>query len=167
MNQYPKLFLTACLALPFSSVASPLIVVADQGGASALPYYQDLIPEPTGQEAMQQNMGVQGAGAFPVQSTQLTPGSVQGRVINAPGLQPMFLVGDDELSKTWLSQHREHLKQIQAVGIVINVANAERFAEVSRWAADLKLVPAPANELAGRLSIRHYPVLITATAIQQ
>jgi integrating conjugative element protein (TIGR03765 family) len=50
---------------------------------------------------------------------------------------------------------------------VVNVESAERFAEVRRWAGDLQVVPTPADDLAGRLGIRHYPLLITATAIQQ
>ncbi|TVT81956.1 integrating conjugative element protein [Pseudomonas sp. H3(2019)] len=167
MNRHLCFFLLTCLALPNVCMASPLIIVEDRGGSSALPYYQDLVPEPSDQQATQQNIGVRGTGAFPVRSTQLTPGEVQGRVINAPGLQPMFVLGDDELSRTWLLQRREQLKQMQAVGVVVNVANAERFAEVRRWAADLEMVPAPGDDLAGRLGIRHYPLLITATTIQQ
>jgi len=157
MNRHLCFFLLTCLALPNVCMASPLIVVEDRGGASAMPYYQDLVSEPSEQQATQQNIGVRGTGAFPVRSTQLTPGEVQGRMINAPGLQPMFVLGDDELSRTWLLQRR----------VVVNVANAERFAEVRRWAADLEMVPSPANDLAGRLGIRHYPLLITATTIQQ
>ena len=102
-----------------------------------------------------------------MRSTHLTPGREKSRVINAPGLQPLFLVGDDELSRTWLSQRREQLQQLQAVGIVINVASAERFAEVQRWAGTLQIVPAPADDLVQRLGIRHYPLLITATTLQQ
>jgi integrating conjugative element protein (TIGR03765 family) len=147
--------------------ASSLIVVEDRGGVSALPYYQDLAPEPNAQSTQPENIGVRGQGSFPVRSDQLTPGQVQGRVINAPGLQPLFLVGDDESSRTWLSQRREQLQQLHAVGLVVNVASAERFAEVQRWAGDLQIVPAPSNELAQRLGIKHYPLLITATTIQQ
>lgn len=167
MNRLLCFCLLPCLALPAVCIASPLIVVEDRGGSSALPYYQDLVPAPNEQQATQQNIGVRGTGAFPVRSTQLTPGEEQGRVINAPGLQPMFVVGDDEFSMTWLLQRHEQLQQMQAVGVVVNVANAERLAEVRRWAAGIEMVPTPADDLAGRLGLRHYPLLITATAIQQ
>ena len=164
MNRLFYLF----LLLPCQAVnASSLIVVEDRGGVSALPYYQDLNPEPTAQSITPPGIGVRSSGAFPVRSAQLTPGKENSRVINAPGLQPLFLVGDDELSRTWLSQRREQLLQLQAVGIVINVASAERFAEVQRWAGSLRIVPAPADDLAQRLGIRHYPLLITATTLQQ
>jgi len=71
------------------------------------------------------------------------------------------------MSRAWLTQRREQLLQLQAVGLVVNVASAERFAEVQRWAGDLQMVPAPSNDLAQRVGIKHYPLLITATAIQQ
>ncbi len=167
MNGMLSFVLLLCLATPVMVNASPLIVVEDRGGVSALPYYQDLAPEPNAQSAPIETMGVRGQGAFPVHSDQLVPGKEQGRVINAPGLQPLFLVGDDEMSRAWLTQRREQLQQLQAVGLVVNVASAERFAEVKQWAGDLQMVPAPSNDLAQRLGIRHYPLLITATAIQQ
>ena len=146
--------------------AGNLIVVEDRGGATALPYYQDLEAEPlTGSSSP--TIGVRGSGAFPVRSAQLSPGAVQGRVINAPGLQPVFLVGDDQLSRSWLLQRREQLQQLQAVGLAINVASEERLAEIRRWAGGLQVLPTPADDLAARLGLRHYPVLLTPTAIQQ
>lgn len=145
--------------------AGKLIVVEDRGGTSALPYYQDLEPEPSAGSSSP--VGVPGAGVFPVRSAQLSPGTVQGRVINAPGLQPVFLVGDDPLSRSWLLQRREQLQQLQAVGLAINVASEERLAEIRRWAGNLQVLPTPADDLAARLGLRHYPVLLTPTAIQQ
>ncbi len=167
MNRLFSFVFLLSLATPIMVNASSLIVVEDRGGVSALPYYQDLAPEPTEQSAPLESMGVRGQGSFPVHSDQLTPGQALGRVINAPGLQPLFLVGDDEMSKAWLTQRHEQLRHLQAVGLVVNVASAERFAEVRRWAGDLQMVPAPSNDLAQRLGIKHYPLLITATAIEQ
>ncbi|MFC6298087.1 integrating conjugative element protein [Pseudomonas sp. CCM 7893] len=167
MNNLLNLVMLLCLASSMAAHASSLIVVEDGGGVSALPYYQDLVPEPIEQPAQPEHIGVRGLGSFPVRSDELTPGRVQGRVINAPGLQPLFLVGDDERSRTWLSERHELLQQLNAVGLVVNVTNAERFAEIQRWAGGLQMVPAPSNDLAQRLGIKHYPLLITATTIQQ
>lgn len=147
--------------------ASSLIVVEDRGGVSALPYYQDLVPAPSDRVPSPPSIGIRDAGVFPVRSALLSPGQEQGRVINAPGLQPMFLVGDDEQSKAWLLQRREQLQALNAVGLVTNVASAERLAEVQRWAAGLQIAPVQADDLAQRLGIRHYPLLITATTLQQ
>ena len=167
MNRLFNAVLLLCLSAPLVANASRLIVVEDRGGVSALPYYEGLMPEPTEQSPSLADIGVRGQGAFPVTSKHLTPGEVQGRVINAPGLQPLFVIGDDDVSRTWLSQRREQLQQLHALGLVVNVASAERFAEVQRWAAGLQVVPAPSDDLAHRLGITHYPLLITATAIQQ
>jgi integrating conjugative element protein (TIGR03765 family) len=167
MNPHLCAALLSCLALPSLGVASSLVVVEDRGGSSALPYYQDLAPEPTQEQASEQTIGVRGTGAFPVRSDRLTPGNAQGRIINAPGLQPLFVIGDDELSRVWLAQRKEQLQQLQAVGVVVNVASTERFAEIRRWASELEMMPTPADDLAERLGISHYPLLITATAIEQ
>lgn len=167
MRQLPSFCILIGLAFTETCIGGSLIVIEDRGGSSALPYYQDLVPAPSEQQARDPNLGVRGTGAFPVRSAQLTPGTVQGRVINAPGLQPMFVVGDDELSRSWLIQRHDQLQQMQAVGVVVNVADADRFAEVRSWAKGLEIVPAPGDDLASRLGIHHYPLLITATAIQQ
>ncbi|SFY22583.1 integrating conjugative element protein, PFL_4695 family [Azotobacter vinelandii] len=158
--------LTCALAWPASGAAAgPLIVVQD-GGTSALPYYQDLEPLPAEVDSPPAT-GVRGGGAFPVVTPELSPGPVQGRTINAPGLQPMFLIGDDPGSRAWLQQHLQQLQQLQAVGLLVNVASAARLADVRRWAAGLQVLPTPAGDIAGRLGLRHYPVLITSTTIQQ
>lgn len=165
IQRYGFLLLLSCLA--HSVQAKSLIVVEDRGGVSALPYYQDLVPEPSDRLSPPPSIGIRDGGAFPVRSALLSPGQEPGRVINAPGLQPMFLVGDDEQSKAWLLQRREQLQQLNAVGLVTNVANAERLAEVQRWAEGLQIAPVQADDLAQRLGIRHYPLLITATTLQQ
>lgn len=167
MNRLLNVMLLLGLIGPIVAHGGTLIVVEDRGGVSALPYYQDLAPEPDTHATQPEDIGVRGVGSFPVRSDQLTPGQIQGRVINAPGLQPLFLVGDDESSRVWLSQRLEQLQHLNAVGLVVNVVNAERFAEVQRWGSGLQMVPAPSNDLAQRLGIKHYPLLATATAIQQ
>lgn len=160
-------YLVLLLGLTQSAQAISLIVVEDRGGVSALPYYQDLAPEPSDRLPPPPSIGIRDAGEFPVRSALLSPGQEQGRVINAPGLQPLFLVGDDKQSKAWLLQRREQLQQLNAVGLVTNVASAERLAEVQRWAEGLQIAPVQADDLAQRLGIRHYPLLITATTLQQ
>ena len=82
---YPFLLLP-CLSLAQAVHASSLIVVEGRGGVSALPYYQDLNPEPTAQSILALNIGVRGSGAFPVCSTQLTGGrSFESVQISAGG----------------------------------------------------------------------------------
>ena len=104
---------------------------------------------------------------LPVRSTQLSPGEVQHRVIRAPGLMPLFLVGDDERSRAWLHQRQAALRELGAVGLVVNVESAASLEELRRLAAGVILSPASGDDLAQRLGLRHYPVLITPTGVEQ
>lgn len=155
------------LLLPLAAQATSLTVVEDRGGVSALPYYQGLNPEPVMEQRQAPVPEPRLAQGFPVRSQRLTPGSVQGRALNAPGLQPLFLIGDDELSRQWLASRGETLQRLGAVGLVVNVANAERLAVISRWTGGLAVSPVVGDDLAARLGLAHYPVLITPTALEQ
>ena len=159
----------------FAQTASaPLIVVEDRGGDSALPYYRPLNPQPD-QAAPAAPMPAPRVGnaadaeaaMLPVRSTQLSPGEVQHRVIRAPGLMPLFLVGDDERSRAWLHQRQAALRELGAVGLVVNVESAAALEELRRLAAGVILSPASGDDLAQRLGLRHYPVLITPTGVEQ
>lgn len=156
------------------AVTPPLIVVEDKGGASALPYYRALNPQDAqpGQTTMPQPAPRIGgpadaeAAMLPVRSARLSPGDEPRRVIRAPGLTPLFLVGDDDRSRAWLKQRRAELQALRAVGLVVNVATPEALAALRRLAPGLMLSPASGDDLAHRLGIKHYPVLITATGIE-
>lgn len=152
----------------------PLIVVEDKGGTSALPYYRPLNPQdaPPGQPSASQPAPRIGGPAdaeavmLPVRSMRLSPGEEPRRVIRAPGLTPLFLVGDDDRSRAWLKQRRATLQQLHAVGLVVNVASPEALAALRHLAPGLMLSPASGDDLAQRLGLRHYPVLITSTGIE-
>ena len=155
----------------FAEPAS-LIVVDDKGGTSALPYYQALklpqrttkhpikIPQPPTKPFSEADM-------LPVQSTRLTPGVVHRRSIEAPGLMPFFLVGDDDLSRAWLREREPFLRQLNAVGLVVNVSAIDALTALRQQVPNLSLAPVSGDDLAERLGLRHYPVLITATGIEQ
>ena len=156
------------------TASAPLIVVEDRGGASALPYYQPLNPQPdratppvpmplprVGSPADAE------AAMLPVRSTLLSPGDVPRRVIRAPGLTPLFLIGDDERSRIWLRQRQAALRELHAVGLVVNVESITALTALRRLAPGLTLAPVSGDDLAQRLGLRHYPVLITATGIEQ
>jgi len=150
-----------------------LIVVEDLGGESALPYYRaiNLLPEadtspllalpaipvkPYGEEDM-----------LPVKSTRLTPGPVIARALSAQGLQPVFLIGDDRRSHEWLVQRGDVLRELHAVGLVVNVDSVDALQDLRQLAKDLTLAPVSGDQLAEMIGLQHYPVLITATAMEQ
>ena len=159
----------------FAQTASaPLIVVEDRGGDSALPYYRPLNPQPD-QATPPAPMPTPRVGTaadaeaamLPVRSTQLSPGEVQRRVIRAPGLTALFLIGDDARSRAWLRQRHAALRELGAVGLVVNVESMAALTALRRLAPGLTLSPVSGDDLAQHLGLRHYPVLITPTGVEQ
>ena len=157
-----------------TNASRPLIVVEDRGGVSALPYYQALNPQDAGPAQPPaatpmprvDNPTDAEAAMLPVHSARLTPGDEPRRAIRAPGLTPLFLLGDDDRSRAWLRQRRAALQELRAVGLVVNVTTPEALAALRRLAPGLMLSAVSGDDLAQRLGIRHYPVLITATGIE-
>lgn len=169
-------WLLGMASLTVSADNTQLIIVEDRGGVSALPYYQALDLPPMGTpiappahievpEAPSQPFSE--ADMLPVKSALLSPGRVERRSIQAPGLQPIFLVGDDELSRTWLRQRAASLLALNAIGLVVNVDTAQGLARLRDLAPGLTLSPVSGDDLAQRLGVRHYPTLITPTGIEQ
>lgn len=107
------------------------------------------------------------ADMLPVRSERLSPGKVENRATHTPGLASFFLIGDDALSRRWLMSRKAVLQQLNAVGLVVNVQELGALTELRNIGAGLDIVPASADELAERLGLQHYPLLITATGIEQ
>lgn len=175
MNALPALIACLLLAcLPALAQTDALIIVDDRGGASALPYYEALNLQPrAGVSAPRIEMprppaeAVNEASMLPVRSLRLSPGEVARRVIEAPGLSPFFLVGDDQRSRAWLQQRALRLRELGAVGLIVNISSAESLATLRALVPELPLSPVAGDDLAERLGLRHYPVLITATGLEQ
>lgn len=171
-----KGLLVSLAVLPLASPAGePLIVVEDRGGTSALPYYESLNLQPRGNGPAQPPIPTPQVSAtpadeaamLPVRSAQLTPGTVARRVIEAPGLRPFVIVGDDDASRTWLQGRAPSLSERGAVGLVVNVGTMQGLARLRALAPGVPLAPVSGDDLAERLGLRHYPALITATGIEQ
>ena len=168
--------LVVLTALPWIAHATQsLIVVEDRGGASALPYYEALNLQPRANSALRPPTPtpqvpatpVDEAAMLPVRSAKLTPGTVARRVIEAPGLRPFVVIGDDEASQAWLRRHADALRERGAVGLVVNVETAQGLARLRVLVPGVPLAPVAGDDLADRLGLRHYPALITATGIEQ
>lgn len=168
------------LSTPTVADPPPLIVVEHAGGTSATPYYQALrlparpapstsatpsleeLPPPTRRFSEADMLPVRSA----LLSPGLSPGDVPRRALAAPGLSPFFLIGDDPRSRAWLRQRVPALRALGAVGRVVNVESLAALESLRELADGVPLSPAPGDDLAQRLGIRHYPVLITATRIE-
>jgi len=155
-------FAGAALAAPGSAT---LIVVRDVGGVSALPYYAPLsvdaqVAQPVPGEAPATSLD-----PFPVHSSQLSPGPVVPRPLDIAGFAPIFLIGDDAFSRRWLSEQAPRLRDLHATGFVVEVLSRSAFESLQRLAPGIPLSPASGDDLAQRLKIEHYPVLMTGTRL--
>jgi len=168
--------LVSALAMPAAFGQSPpLVVVEDRGSTSALPYYEALNLQPRANSALRPPIPTpqipatpaDEAAMLPVRSAKLMPGFVARRVIEAPGLRPFVVVGDDEASQAWLDRHATSLRERGAVGLVVNVETAQALARLRALAPGVPMAPVAGDDLAERLGLRHYPALITATGIEQ
>jgi integrating conjugative element protein (TIGR03765 family) len=160
-----------CLSAPV--LAAELIVVEDRGGDSALPYYQVLdstenrsTPPAPRTVSPPRSPSEAEAALLPVRSTLLSPGDEPPRAIRAPGLAPIFLVGDDDLSRAWLQRRYAELRELRAVGLAVKVSSPAALDRLRRLVPDLTLSPVSGDDLAERLGLSHIPVLITATGIE-
>ncbi|QQC64356.1 integrating conjugative element protein [Paraburkholderia ginsengisoli] len=177
LRRLPCLIAVSCVCAQVNAQAiqNPPVVVEDHGGVSALPYYRALnllpdavaTPSTTAQPSAPPTRAFTDADMLPVHSAQLTPGSVAHRPIQAPGLSPVFVIGDDARSRAWIHHRLDTLRKLGAVGLVVNVESPAALDDLRRLAPGLTLAPTPGDDLAQRLGLQHYPVLITATGIEQ
>ena len=158
--------LISLISLP---IYAELQVIADLGGESAVRFYepiQPIIDESSSVPGIPSELNE--ADLLPIVSHMMSPGSVSSRELSLPGMSPIFLVGDDELSRRWLAHHRDRLTQMQATGLVVQVNDIDGLARLRQVAGEqLTLLPVSADDLAQRLQLNHYPVLLSDKGLSQ
>ena len=112
---------------------------------------------------------------LPVRSPGLQAGMLEDTV-PAPGVQarlaqanprPFFLVGSDPFSLHWLAANAKTLRELGAVGLLVQADNEEDVRRVGEAAQGLSITPGSGTDLARILGLRHYPVLITRDGFMQ
>lgn len=99
---------------------------------------------------------------------EMSVGKVHKRRVKLPYLpHPLFLVGTDKTSIAWLSHHAPRLKKAGAKGLVVNSGSPQELKTLIRAGGGIDISPASGSELAKRMKLKHYPVLITRTQIAQ
>jgi integrating conjugative element protein (TIGR03765 family) len=166
--------LTCYVILLFAPFAQPELTVAgDQPSDFSRPHFQVARPPLNNKihtdRAMHADLSTfaDEAWILPVRSSHLSPGQITSRALNMPGLRPFFLVGDDPQSLTWLRQRAAELQEMGAAGLAVEVADNEALTRIRAAAPDITILPVNGNDIASRLQIEHYPVLITATSLEQ
>ena len=104
---------------------------------------------------------------LPVRSARLSPGAVSPRALNLPGMAPLFLIGQDTASLEWLSRHAQALQELGANGLAVEVDDARALRRIQTAAPGLNIWPVSGDDIAERLELEHYPVLITPTGLEQ
>jgi len=163
-----------CAVMP-AFAATPLTVLYDSGDTLPLaplletsgfllePEDADLPPIAPPMEAVLQQQ-------VTVRSPSLTPGMQPRIAVGDAGTylpRPVFLVGADELSLRWLTEHRIRLSTLGAVGLVVEAEGMTDVLKVKRVAGDLPLAAGSGEMLAEQFGLRHYPVLIGPEWIEQ
>ncbi len=104
---------------------------------------------------------------LPVRSARLSPGALPPRALSLPGMTPLFLVGQDITSLEWLSRHAQALQDLGANGLAVEVDDAQALRSIQTAAPGLNIWPVSGDDIAERLDLGHYPVLITPTGLEQ
>lgn len=160
------------LTVAFSAGAA-LIVVGDLGGEPAAPIFDAVnadpgkVPANTAALPPPPPLSLSISDMLPVSTPEMSPGTVAARPLNLPGMPPVFVVGDDAFSRQWLTQHATVLSRMQATGMVISVRDEQGLNALRQLAQGMPMVPVSGGDLARRLALTHYPLLITATGISQ
>ena len=81
--------------------------------------------------------------------------------------EPIFIVGDDALSKTWMNHYQKRLAALHTKGFVVNVASQADMKTLRQQFHQLSLMPMPGDTLAQWLHLKHYPALISDKLIEQ
>ena len=161
-----------CFLGTASFASAELTVIFDNGGARPLSDFlgplesvkSDKVP-PTSDKQQVGAADVQSL--LPIRSPGLTPGILNPRAHNVPFARPFFLIGSDAWSKSWLVQHRTALKELGAVGMLVEASSIEDLRSIATIADGLPITPASGSDIAKALGISHYPAGISSGRIWQ
>ena len=158
------------LMATFSAFAA-LTVVGDLGGESTALFFDAINAAPASDPAATAlpppPVSLSISDMLPVSTPEMSPGTVTARPVNLPGMPPVFVLGDDPSSRSWLQQNAAELMRMQATGMIINVQDESGLKSLRQIAPAVEMVPVSGGDLARRLALTHYPALITATGISQ
>ena len=167
-----KVLAIICLLVPVMARAE-LTVIYDSGHTQSIaPFLEvfqtdDGMPQQSPVPTKSQLGAADPKAWLPIQSPGLTPGPVLARAHDRPFTRPFFLIGSDTRSRQWLQAHRDRLKEIGAVGMLVQAETMDDLRTIARLADGLSILTAPGSDMAKALSVSHYPVLISAHGIEQ
>ncbi|WP_313025511.1 integrating conjugative element protein [Pseudomonas lopnurensis] len=169
MTALRRILTASLLIAPTLSCA--MTVVADHGGMPTDAFYENLSASSGGQAGQQPRrppITAVGLEAMLPVTSELSPGTVEPRQVRLATLPaPLFIVGDDAISLRWLRQHHEALQRLQAIGWAVNVRDQAALNRIRAAVPGLAVQPMNVDDFARRLGLRHYPVMITSSSVEQ
>lgn len=172
LKRLGRLVASLCLLGAVSAAAAGLTVIFDNGQAKPLSDFLGPLDAVQSDKAPstidKQHLGAADVQALlPIRSPGLTPGKLIPRAHNVPFARAFFLIGSDAWSKGWLRQHRKALKEMGAVGMLVEATSLEDLRAIA-WLADgLPITPASGSDIAKVIGITHYPAGISGGRIWQ
>jgi integrating conjugative element protein (TIGR03765 family) len=164
MRYFMGVFLILITAVSFAATQ----VIANLGRTeSAAPYLKQLMQVNGNQKPIKTTQPTTYEMNYVVHTKELTPGVVKRRKVSFKNFsQPIYIVGDDELSKNWLKKYKDRLNGLKATGFIVNVSSNKSYLQFSK---EFGVNPIPINgkEMAEHFGIKHYPVLISQHLIEQ
>ena len=161
-----------CLLGTPSLGSAQLTVIFDNGQARPLSVFLGpLVTTESEKEPVNAENSLLGAAdlqsLLPIRSAGLTPGKLSTRRHSLPFARPFFLIGSDEFSRKWLLRHRRALKQMGAVGMLVEANSIEDLRDIAALADGLPITPASGTDIAMAIGISHYPLAISGGRIWQ
>lgn len=172
LKRLGRLVASLCLLGAVSAAAAGLTVIFDNGQARPLSDFLGPLDavqsDKTPPTIDKQRLGAADVQSLlPIRSPGLTPGKLSPRAHNVPFARAFFLIGSDAWSKRWLRQHRKALKEMGAVGMLVEATSLEDLRAIARLADGLPITPASGSDIAKAIGITHYPAGISGGRIWQ
>jgi integrating conjugative element protein (TIGR03765 family) len=161
----PLLWVVMLSARPVNAQA-PAVVIHDSGQTLPIapylaPLYAEQVPARRRSPA---NPPLQNAtpmsAMFPLKTTLLAPGKISPTNVKMLMPMPIFVVGDDPMSRAWIKRNSQVLFDLQATGIVIKAATEADFWALRNAYPALRMVPSHGDDLNRTFGLRAYPFLI-------
>lgn len=105
--------------------------------------------------------GVRFSVAYPIRTTRLSPGQVATTPVPLhQGQQPLFVIGNDELSLDWIDINKPYLLEIGARGFVVSVGSEREWNQLRKWLAPLDVKAVTGDAFSEVFGLTHYPFLL-------
>ncbi len=170
----PMFLLTVLIASPLMVVWSarpvnaqaPAVEIHDSGQTLPIapylaPLYAEQVPARRRSPA---NPPLQNAtpisAMFPLKTTLLAPGKIAPTNVKMLMPMPIFVVGDDPVSRAWMNRNAKVLFDLQATGIVVQATTEAQFWAFRNAYPALRMVPSHGDDLNRTFGLKAYPFLI-------